>query len=201
MRKGLGRYVNKGWGGSKTATRRLSGTARTAGILYGALSALAAGQPVAPGSLADPALLSGRSADEITSAVLEAVRPVDGTQDSESARNAIKGAVSDLLNQNPDANLLDLSEEQRLLVVERFLAIDIFNQVELNIGQAIQDNALSIATGIVRLREVKNYIRQTVSAAFRKLVKAGQILTARRMAAISRQCIQEALEVFEGYAT
>lgn len=199
MRKGVGNYVRKGWGGSKTAARRLSGSAQTAGTLYGALSALAAGQ--APlGSSADPAVLSGRSADEVMSAVVEAVRPVDGTQDTESARNAIQNALSELLKQNPNADLINLDEQQKLLVVERFLALDIFNHLELDIGKAIQDKAPSIAAAMSRLREIKNYVKQAVAAAFRKLLKQGQTLSASRVAAISRQCIQDAMHVFEGYA-
>ena len=200
MRKGLGHYVSKGWGGSKTAAHRLNGTARSAGVLYGALSALATGQPTEAGGPLDRALLAGRSATEIMSAVVEAVRPVDGTQDAESTRNAIKVAASELLANNPEADLLALDEGDRLFMVEHFLAIDIFNHLVLDMGQSIQKNAPSISAASARFREIKNYIKQTVSAAFRKIHKSGQALTARRVAAISRQCIQDALEVFEGGA-
>ena len=37
MRRGLGQYVKKGYGGSATATRRMGGTAQTAQALYTAL--------------------------------------------------------------------------------------------------------------------------------------------------------------------
>jgi len=200
MRKGLGRYVSKGWGGSKTAAQRLNGTARSAGVLYGALSALATGQPTVPGAPLDRTVLAGRSANEIMRAVVEAVRPVDGTQDAEATRDAIKNAASELLAKNPDADFLVLSEEDRLFMVERFLANDIFNHLVLDIGQAIQKNAPSISAASARFREIKNYIKQAVFAAFRKIHRSGEALTARRVAAISRQCIQEAMEVFEGGA-
>lgn len=200
MRKGIGRCVSKGWGGSKTATRRLSGTARSAGVLYGALSALAAGQSAEAGSPLDPTLLTGRSANDIMRAVVEAVRPVDGTQDAEASRDAIKNAASELLAKNPDADFLALSEEDRLFMVERFLANDIFNHLVLDIGQAIQKNAPTASASSARFREIKNYVRQAVSAAFRKIHKFGETLTARRVSQVSRQCIQEAMDVFAGGA-
>jgi len=200
MRKGVGRYVSKGWGGSKTAARRLNGTARSAGVLYGALSVLATGQPTEAGGPLDRAVLTGASASDIMRAVIEAVRPVDGTQDAEATRDAIKSAASELLTKNPDADFLALSEEDRLFIVERFLANDIFNHLVLDIGQAIQKNAPTASASLVRFREIKNYVRQTISAAFRKIHKSGETLTARRVAAISRQCIREAMEVFEGGA-
>src|SRR5580658_4491829 len=65
MRRGLREYVRKGYGGRDTATRRFGGTASTAGALYGALSNVAGGQPAAPGSPLDPAILAGRSAREV----------------------------------------------------------------------------------------------------------------------------------------
>lgn len=200
MRKGVGHCVSKGWGGSNTATRRLSGTARSAGVLYGALSTLATGQPSEAGGPLDRVVLTGRSANDIMRAVVEAVRPVDGTQDAEATRDAIKGAASELLAKNPDADFLALSEQDRLFMVERFLANDIFNHLVLDIGQAIQKNAPTASAASARFREIKNYVRQAISAAFRKIHKSGEALTARRVSAISRQCIQEAMEVFEGGA-
>jgi hypothetical protein len=134
------------------------------------------------------------------SAVVEAVRPVDGTQDSESTRNAIKNAASELLDKNPDADFLNLTEEERLFIVERFLAADVFNHLVLDLGQHIQKAAPSIMAASARFREIKNYVKQAVSAAFRSIYKTGEKLTAWRISTISRQCIQEALEVFVGDA-
>ena len=59
MRKGVGHYARKGLGGGNTAVRRLGGTARTAGTLFSALSAAAAGQASGPGNELDPTVLAG----------------------------------------------------------------------------------------------------------------------------------------------
>ncbi len=199
MRKGVGHYVGKGLGGARTATRRFGGTARTAGSLHDALSAVSAGQPAAPGSPLDPALLQGRSADEIMDAVVEAVRPVDGTQDTEASRHAINDALSDVLNRYPDADLLNLTEEQRLFVIERYIALDVFNRFDLDVGKHLRANAPSVAAELARFREVKTYIRETVSASFRKARTAAQAIDSRRISGIGRATLQETFEVFEGY--
>jgi hypothetical protein len=199
LRRGLGHYVRKGMGGSKTAARRMGATARTAGALYGALSGLAAGDANALGAGTDRASLTGRSVDEIIAAIVESVRPVDGTQDAESGRDALQGALSsEILEQFPNADLLNLSEEERLFVVERFTAIDVFNQLALNVGKAMQDKASSISAGLSRLREMKNYIKQAIAAQFRDIRKAGGQLSSRVVASITRQAIQQTCEVFEG---
>jgi len=152
MRHGLAHYVRSGYGGSGTATRRFGGTARTAGALYGALSPGDRGTTSLPGGALDTTLLSGRSADEVMNAVVEAVRPIDGTQDAEASRAAIKDALSELLTRFPEAALLDLTEEQRLFAVERYAALDVFRRFQLDVGKVIQDKAPTPKAGLSRLK-------------------------------------------------
>jgi len=200
MRRSLGHYVRTGYGGSGTATRRFGGTAATAGVLGGALARVAAGQPAAPGSPLDPALLAGRNAQEVMDAVVEAVRPVDGTQDAEAERAAIRDALSELLTKFPEADLLNLEPEQRAFAIERFTAIDVFRRFELDVGKTIVEKAPSAVTALSRLKEVREYVKQSVAAAFRKLRNAGRSLTSGRISQVVRDALRETFDVFEGYA-
>ena len=198
MYRGLGHYVRKGYGGARIATQRMAGTARTASILYGVISATSAGQPV-PGSILDPILLEGKSAYEIMDAVVEAVRPVDGTQDAEAGQNAIREALSELLNQFPEANILDLSEDQRIFAIEHYVALDIFNRFNLDLGKTLQDKAPTASAALSRLKEVRDYIKETVSAQFRDLYTVGERLDARRISDLAEQALHDTFAVFEEY--
>ncbi len=199
MRRGIGGYVHKGYGGSGTAAKRFGGSARTAGVLYGALDPALRSQIALPGGQLDPAVLQGRSADAVMNAVVDAVRPVDGTQDAEAGRYAIKEALSDLLTQFPDAQLIDLTEDQRLFAVERFLALDVYRRFELDVGMTIQRNALTLTEALARLKEVKDYIKETVAVALKKVgTPAG--LTARAVAKVAESVLRETFTVFESYA-
>jgi len=200
MRRGLRHYVRSGYGGGGTAVRRFGGTASTAGALYGALSSVAGGQAPSAGSPLDPVLLAGRSAREIMDAVVEAVRPADGTQDAEAGRAAIKDALSELLTMFPQADLLNLSEDQRGFAIEHFVAIDVYRRFQLDLGKTIQDKAPTATAGLARLKEVKNYIKETVAAAFRKLRAAGSRVTTGRVNEFVRAALSETFQVFEGYA-
>lgn len=200
MRRGFAHYVRTGYGGSGITARRMGGTASTAGALSGVLASLAGGQPAAPGSPVDPTLLAGRSADDIMDAVVEAVRPVDGTQDAEASRAAIRDALSELLTRFPEADLLNLTPEEREFAIERFTAHDVFRRFDLDVGQTIREKAPSVATGLSRLKQAREYVKETVAAAFRKLRAAGQTLTAGRITAVVRAALLETFQVFEGYA-
>lgn len=200
MRRGFGHYVRSGYNGARTAAHRMGGTAATAGALHGALSNVAAGQPAAPGSLLDPVLLAGRSADAVMDAVVEAVRPVDGTQDAEAARAAIRDALSELLTRYPDADLLNLDPEQRDFAIERYTALDVFRRFDLDVGQTIRDKAPNASAGLARLKQARDYVKETVAAAFRQLRGAGRAMTAGRVSQIVRDALRETFQVFEGYA-
>lgn len=201
MRRGLGNYVRKGLGGSRAATARMGRTVINAGALFNALTNIAAGQGGPPGSTLDPALLAGRSADEIMDAVVEAVRPIDGTLDAEAEQRAVRTALAEVLDRFPDADLLNLTEEQRLFVIENYAALDVFEQFALALERTIKARAPSCTTAMARLREVKDYIKSTVSARMREHRTTGKKLDARRISETVRQALQETFEVFEEYAT
>jgi hypothetical protein len=200
LRRALRAYVRKGYSGRTNAVQRFGGTAATANALFGALASVAAGQAVAPGSSLDPALLAGHSAREVMDAIIEAVRPADGTQDAEANRAAIKDALSGLLTLYPDADLLKLTDEQRAVAVERFVAFDVFQRAMLDIGTAIQEKAPSAAVASSRIKEVKDYIKQTVAASFRRLAAKGERLTKGRIAQVVGAALGESFRIFEGYA-
>lgn len=199
LRRSLHHYVRSGYGGSGTTTARFGGTAATAGALGNALARVASGQPAAPGSPLDPALLTGRSVHEVMDAVVEAVRPVDGTQDAEASRTAIRDALSELLTRFPDADLLNLDDDQRYFAIERYTAMDVYHRFHLDIGKTIIDKAPSAVTAVTRLKQVRDYVKEAVAASFRKLRNAGRNLTAGRITHTVRDVLRETFQVFEGY--
>ena len=199
MRRGLRDYVRRGYGGRATAVRRFGGTASTADALYGALSGIAGGQAATPGSPFDRTLLVGRSAREVMDAIIEAVRPADGTQDAEASRASIKDALSELLTMFPEADLLSLTEDQRSAAIEYFVPIDLYRRAALDIGKTIQEKAPTATVALARLKEVKDYIKQTVAAAFRKLRTSGNRITTGRVSQVVRAVLAETFQVFETY--
>jgi hypothetical protein len=200
MRQSLGHYVRRGYGGAATAARRFGGTAATADALDGTLATVATGQAAAPGSPLDPALLAGRSVEDVMDAVVEAVRPVDGTQDAEAERASIRDALSELLTRYPDADLLNLERDQRAYAIERFAATDVYRRFDLDLGKALRDKAPSAVTALSRLKQVKDYVKETVAAAFRRMRDAGRAVTAGRVNQIVRDALRDTFEVFEGYS-
>lgn len=193
-------YVRSGYGGSSTAARRMGSTASTASALGQALGGLGpAGGGVAGAAPIDRIATAGRSVDEIMDALVDAARPVDGSQDAEASRVAIRDSLADLLTRYEDADLLNLSDEQREFAIERFTANDIFQRFQLDVGMAVQEHAPSPTECLSRLKEIKSYIQETVAESFRRLRNDGQRMTSRNVAQVVSRAIKETFDVFEAY--
>jgi hypothetical protein len=160
---------------------------------------LASGQSSVENNGLDPVLLAGKSADEVMSAVTEAVRPVDGTQDAEAQRASIRDSLSEVLTRFPDADLLNLNPEHREFAIETFTAFDVVHRFELDVGKTIYEKSPNATAALARLKEARDYIKETISAAFRKLKEAGKTLTTGRIKHVVKDALQETFEVFEGY--
>ncbi len=168
-------------------------------MLGGTLQSVAEGTSQTNANPIDPVLLNGRSASEVMDALVEAVRPVDGTQDAEAQRASIRGSLSDVLVKYPNADLLNLAPEERAYVIERFTAMDVFHRYELDLGKTVQEKASSALIAVRRLKEIKEYIKECVSASFRTIAATGARLTTGRISQVVTQALQETFEVFEGY--
>lgn len=201
LRRGVGNYFKSGYGGGGTAARRFGGTANTAGALYGALSGAAGTRGTPERDALEAAVRSGGSTESIISALVEAIQPVDGRQDSEANRKALADALSELMTKHPDADLLKLTPEQLNLVLALFIVSDVFARFVLDVGKSIIDNAPSVATGLSRLKEVKEYIRETVIAQLNKITIGGVALSKNKVVNLVATALRDAIDVFEGYAS
>lgn len=200
LRTGIKHYVRKGYGGSAVASGRMARTARTAGGLYGALSAFASNQSP-PGLALDRKLLSTYDAQGVINAVVEAISPSDGTLDGEASREAIADALSEVMDKfsDEDVDLLSLTEEQRAYAIECYVAEDVYKHIVLDVGNSIRDNAPTIKDAMSRFNDVKSYVQATVSGAFKALKEKGAVITGKSIAGVASAALKETFEVFEAY--
>jgi hypothetical protein len=195
LKRGLGHYSKSGMGGSGNAARRMGGSATAASALHNALTSLANGEPLPQDLGIDPQALAGRTPAEIADILVDAIRPIDGTQDAEATRDSVSRALSDVLTQNND--LTSLTPAQVDQVTASTLGYDVALRIELDVGKAIIDKAPTKIEGLDRLQEMKDYVREVVAAEYAaertKVGAVGRAIIDR----ISRNAIQQTFEVFE----
>jgi hypothetical protein len=177
----------------------MAGTAHTAGGLYGVLNALSSGAQLPPDVAIDPTTFAGKTQREIADLIVDALRPTDGTQDADAARDAMASAFAELLAEQPDVDITALTPVQIEQVIESYMAGDLSHRIELDVGTAVLNKAPSAAAGIRRLEEMKAYVRQEVARCFRARKEAGQQMTRQNASALSSQILRDTFEVFESY--
>lgn len=182
-------------GGSSNAARRMAGTARTAGALYDALSALAEGQPLPPEFGLTPTDFVGKTADQIVDILVDAVCPIDGTQDAEAARDSAARALSEIVDSGGDPS--NLAPDQIDQVLSSMAGNDVALRIDLDVGKSIIDKAATKSEGLDRLQEMKDYVKEVVAARYAsERAKAGS-LDRKIVERIAREAIRQTFEVFE----
>lgn len=198
LKRGLGQYSKSGMGGSRNAARRLGGSARSASALHTALSSLSTGAPLPPELGFDAQSLAGLPPDQVIDALVDAIRPIDGTQDAEATRDSAARALSEVLAQNPD--LTALTPAQIDHVTASLLGHEVAHRIELDVGKTIIDKAPTKGEGLERLQEMKDYVREVVAAGYAaERAKVGTVGKAA-IERISKNAIQQTFEVFEDEA-
>jgi len=199
LRKALGKYVKTGIGGSAVGARRMAGTARTASNLFNTLSGLQTGQITTTDLGVNPQTLAGRTAREVIDIIIEAIRPIDGTQDTEISRQSIDAATSDLLTLFPNIELTSLTQNQIEILIEHYVAHDICKRIDLDFGNTVQLKAPNASTAVTRLEEMKDFILAEVRSTFGTHRGQGGGFQRGRVEAFITNILRDVLHIFEEY--
>jgi hypothetical protein len=201
LSRGVGNYFKTGYGGGRSASARLGGTAHSAGTLFGALTGGVGAERTPERDALEKAIRSGAPVENIIGVLIEAIRPTDGTQDAEGGQRALADTISELMSKHPNADLLNLTPGQLLFTMSCYVAYDVYLRFFHDIGKSVIDNAPSVSAGLARLKEAREYIREVVVAQFKKLSAAGMPSTKTRMVEMVSKVLRDAIDVFEGYAS
>ena len=196
LHRALGHYVRTGYGGGGTMARRMGGTAATAGRLNGVLQS---GRAPDGTDIRDAILAGGHDVNVVLDAIVDVASPADGTQDRECSRHAIRDALSDLLVRFPDADFLALSDNERSFVIERYTALDVYGRFCLDLQKHIMAKSPDPATGLRRLKQVREFIAEHVAAAFRSIRERGTPATTSDITRLTREALRATFGVFEEY--
>ena len=197
--QGIGHYVQTGLGGSRNASRRMAGTARRAGALYGVLHALSSGTASTVDLGLDPVGLAGHPAREVVDHIAGALSPSDGSLDSEASRHSISQALCELIQREPTLDLAALTHDQIVSAMELFVSADICRRIEVDVGKTILDRSPDAVTAVRRLEQMYRYVRQVVASSFRRRATSTAPLTQRAATRLASSVIQDTVEVFESY--
>lgn len=201
LRKALGSYVRKGYGGSGTATQRMRKSSTAAAGVYNILSSGSTGgaEGGEPAPL-DVRTLSGLPHDEVAERIAEAVNPGDISLDDAGVREAVAEAVSSVLSENDGVDITALPPELVEECYIRTLSVSAFNILIADIGASVQRAAHGNAElANNRLKEISDFMRETYRAQYAKLTSRGLRVSRGASERIARELTSSVMDIFESY--
>jgi hypothetical protein len=193
MRKGIGRLVNKGMGGSRRAALRMQSTVTAAAALGGLLSAAREGGDPGIDAWVVSVKQRGLSAADIALEVAERLLPNGGSIDEESAKHAMDQAIIKLYDMDPNADIFNLTDDQIADVMTYTIAYDVYNRVQLELGRVFEKLKYSATVVHERLAQVLDYVTGVVREAMKGARKG---TTSRSMRDVSAKAMNDAMFVF-----
>ncbi|MNN50975.1 hypothetical protein D3C81_1655860 [compost metagenome] len=117
--------------------------------------------------------------------------PETGSVDDESLRNAAVDALGQLYEQDPDVDILQLSDQQITSVIGFTIANEVCNRMDLQLGQTYEKLKYSPA----EIQEFRNDIKEWVHGEVQRIMEG---LVGRRVdpQTLAQAVLQTALEVF-----
>jgi len=193
LRRGVSSFVKKGMGGSSRAAGRMRTSAIAASSLGGFLATARDGSDPSINTWVDSIKNRGLSAKETALEVVQKLIPTGGSVDEDSARHSMDHAIAHLYEVEPNADIFNLTDDQIANLMAYTVAYDVYNRVQLELGQVFEK--LKYAPQLVqnRLGQVLDYVMVVVNRSMQK-ARAGD--APRAMREIANAALQDALTVF-----
>lgn len=195
LRKSLGHYSKTGMGGAKNLSKRMRTSTKVAANFFHTFQSLRDNESFALGKILSELQGRGANANEIIDTIINNVCPNGGSLDEVSCRDSGRFALSEFMDQNPDADISKLTDDQIWSLTSTFLGNEAFSRVQLDIGQSFEKQDVSAVERVNRMNEMKEYLQSEISVQLNRLRNSGSQMI--DMEKLFQTAIKNTFEVYE----
>lgn len=195
LRRSLGHYSKTGMGGSKNVASRMRVSSKIASGFVNTFRSLRDNPEFELGKIISDLKEQGANASEIVKTIIDAVCPNGGSLDEELSRRSGTTALSDFMNNNPDADINNLSDDQIWILTGEYLGNEAFGRIQLDIGQCFERTDISLAQRVQRMSEMRDYIKAEIYMQLNAVRQSSNQLT--NIDTMIRHAIENTFSVFE----
>lgn len=195
LKKSLGHYSKTGMGGAKKLSKRMRTSTKVAANFFQTFQSLRDNENFALGKIISELQGRGANANEIIDTIIDNVCPNGGSLDEVSCRDSGRFAMSEFMNQNPDADICNLTDDQIWSLTGTFLGNEAFSRVQLDIGQSFEKQDVPAVERVNRMNEMKQYLQSEISTQLNRLRKSDNQTI--NMENLFRTAIKNTFEVYE----
>lgn len=193
-----GHYSKTGMGGAGNLAHRMRHSTATGAKLANFLTSTSSRQDDAVKAWVKDIIDRKLTGQDLIDAIVQQVAPSAGSRDEESCADSMARSLSEFLEKNPDAEVLNLEEEHVREITERFLANEACNRLANDVGQILESEKISLKESMALLNEMREYLRADLSVQITDLWKAGASPSQSELDRVLRTAVQRTFEVYEG---
>tara|TARA_R110002050_G_scaffold152364_1_gene279801 strand:+ start:1930 stop:2772 length:843 start_codon:yes stop_codon:yes gene_type:complete len=197
FKKAAGHYSKKGMGGATNVAKRMRASTSSVSGLVSFLRDVKDSTIPAIKDWAQNLMSKSPTANEVIDAIINRVTDEGGIIDEESIKDSMANAMSDLLEQNPTIELLNLGDDESWDLIEGFLAYEASSRLQLDIGQLLE-RILTPLEMVQRIDEMRDYLKSEISAQLQPYKSSDKHPDIGKLNAVIQQALESTFIVFEG---
>ncbi|HFU75399.1 MAG TPA: hypothetical protein ENK66_04055 [Arcobacter sp.] len=197
FKKAVGHYSKKGMGGASNVAKRMRASTSSVSGLVSFLRDVKSNTIPNIKDWVQNLMSKSPTANQVIDAIVDRVTTEGGIIDEESIKDSMSNAMADLLEQNPDLDLLKLGDDESWDLIENFLSYEASNRLQLDIGQLLE-RTLSPTEMVQRTDEMREYLKAEISAQLQPYKSSDKHPNIDKLNAVIHQALESTFIVFEG---
>lgn len=196
LKKALRGYVRHGLGGSARATSRMRLATAVGARTFSLLNAIEAQSQSDFKEAFTNLLSSEHSLEDVVSVIVNQVIKTGGGAEEDACRESMAEALSEMLQDKPDAELMNLPETDLWWLMELFIVKVILRQVLFDIGQVFERDGIAPEDRVDKIDEIESFVRSVVSSQMQTVRSGRPCASQKDICTIISRAIQFTFEVF-----
>lgn len=196
--KAIGHYSRSGMGGAQNATARMRVSTKSAAGLVTFLQATRDGSDNQVNQWVTTLASQSPSAQDVINEIINQVTTSGGSLEEESCKDSMAQAMAELLESQPDIDLLNMDDNNIWSVAELFLGHEACNRLQIDIGQRFESSTLSPRDAVVRVNEMHEFLKAEISNQMDLLRARNTNPSPRQLESIMQLAIKNTFSIYEG---
>ena len=198
LARSIGHYSRKGMGGAAASAGRMRASTKAGAGLISFLQTARAGTDTQIANWVQILLARNPSSDDVADAIVQELAPPGGSEDEESLRDSMAGALSELISLQPNIDLLQMSDTDTWTLLQLFLGNEVCNRLEFDIGQFFESAKLNPQLAVKRELEMRDFVKNEVGVQLAVLRAKTPNPTKQQLDALVQDAVRMTFGVYEG---
>lgn len=192
----MGHYSRSGMGGAHRTANRMRVSTRSAAKLFHVLQSARDDSDPNIREWVRTLTTRSTSVQDVINEIIRYVAPTGGSIEDNSCRDSMAFALQDLMESDPNIDLLRLEDNNIWTLIESFLGYEASSRIYFDNGAYFENKKFSAQT-VIRMNEMYEYLRADLSEQIGKLRQTTPNATRGRLQEILQNAVKNTFQVYE----